>query len=112
VAAVLLGRFSYQGRLHYPGWYWSLSMSRLLAYESRLELARIMLADFDPSVAGIAAQPFLLAGADGTRDRRHVPDLLLVSADGVVTVVGTVTTSACERGTTPVDSHRNGASAG
>jgi hypothetical protein len=62
-------------------------MSRLLAYESRLELARIMLADFDPVVTGIAAQPFLLAGADGTRIRRHVPDLLLVSADGGVTVV-------------------------
>jgi hypothetical protein len=77
---------SYQGRLHYSGWYWSSSMSRLLAYESRLELARIMLADFDPSVAGIAAQPFLLAGTDGTRDRRHVPDLLLVSPDGGVTV--------------------------
>jgi len=46
-----------------------------------------MLADFDPSVAGIAAQPFLLAGTDGARDRRHVPDLLLVSVDGVVTVV-------------------------
>ena len=29
--------------------------------ESRLELARIMLADFDPAVAGLAAQPFLLA---------------------------------------------------
>jgi hypothetical protein len=41
-------------------------MSRLAAYESCLELARIMLADFDPSVAGIAAQPFVLAGADGT----------------------------------------------
>jgi hypothetical protein len=78
---------SYKGRLHYSGWYWSSSMSRLLAYESRLELARIMLADFDPGVAGIAAQPFLLAGADGTRIRRHVPDLLLLSADGGVTVV-------------------------
>jgi hypothetical protein len=77
---------SYKGRLHYSGWYWSSSMSRLLAYESRLELARIMLADFDPVVTGIAAQPFLLAGADGTRIRRHVPDLLLLSADGGVTV--------------------------
>ncbi len=46
-----------------------------------------MLADFDPSATGIAAQSFLLAGADGTRTRRHVPDLLLVSADGAVTVV-------------------------
>ncbi len=68
---------SYKGRQHYSGWYWSSSLARLVVYESRLELARIMLADFDPSVAGIAAQPFVLAGADGSRERRHVPDLLL-----------------------------------
>jgi hypothetical protein len=29
-----------------------------LACESRFELARILLADFDPTVTGIAAQPF------------------------------------------------------
>jgi hypothetical protein len=37
-----------------PGWYWSSTLARLLAYESRLELARIMMADFDPSVTGMA----------------------------------------------------------
>jgi hypothetical protein len=31
-----------------------------------VELARIVLADFNPPVTGIAAQPFVLAGADGT----------------------------------------------
>jgi hypothetical protein len=78
---------SYKGRLHYSGWYWSATMARLVAYESRLELARILLADFDPGVTGLAAQPFLLAGADGGRVRRHVPDLLLAGAGGAVTVV-------------------------
>jgi hypothetical protein len=29
-------------------------MRRMVVYESRLELARIMLADFDPSVVAIA----------------------------------------------------------
>ena len=29
-------------------------------YESRLELAVLLSADFDPSVVGIVAQPFLL----------------------------------------------------
>ena len=77
----------FKGRLHYSGWYWSSSMLRLVVYESRLELARIMLADFDPGVAGLAAQPFLLTGEDGGRVRRHVPDLLLLGADGGVTVV-------------------------
>jgi hypothetical protein len=54
---------------------------------SRLELARIMLADFDPAVVGIAAQPVQLCAPDGGRLRRHVPDLLLVDRDGGVTVV-------------------------
>lgn len=78
---------SYKGRQHYSGWYWSATLARLVVYESRLELARIMLADFDRSAAGIAAQPFLLTGVDQGRTRRHVPDLLLVGADGGVTVV-------------------------
>ncbi len=30
---------SYKGRLHYSGWYWSSTLSRLVVYESRLELA-------------------------------------------------------------------------
>ena len=54
---------SYKGRQHYSGWYWSATLGRLVVYESRLELARILLADFDPSVTGIAAQPFVLTGA-------------------------------------------------
>jgi hypothetical protein len=77
----------YKGRRHYSGWYWSATGRRLVAYESRLELARIMLADFDPGVAAIAAQPFRLVGLDGRRVRRHVPDVLLVGVDGSVTVV-------------------------
>lgn len=77
----------YKGRQHYSGWYWSSTMCRLVAYESKLELARIMLADFDPEVAGLAAQPFQMTAPDGGNDRRHVPDLLLVGADGSVTVV-------------------------
>ena len=78
---------SYKGRQHYSGWYWSATLGRLVVYESRLELARIMLADFDPCVTRIAAQPFLLTGADRSRVRRHVPDLLLAGADGRITVV-------------------------
>jgi hypothetical protein len=77
----------YKGRRFYSGWYWSATGQRLVAYESRLELARIMLADFTPDVVGIAAQPFQLIGQDGDRLRRHVPDLLLVHASGAVTVV-------------------------
>lgn len=77
----------YKGRRHYSGWYHAATVGRLVAYESRLELARILLADFDRNVVEIAAQPFHLAGPDGDRIRRHVPDLLLVHDDGLVTVV-------------------------
>ena len=77
----------YRNRKHYSGWYWSSTMEGLVAYESRLELARIMLADFDPCVVAVAAQPFRLIGADGARIRRHVPDILLVDVEGGVTVV-------------------------
>jgi len=77
----------YRGRQFYSGWYASSTTQGLVAYESRLELARIMLADFDPVVVGMAAQPFQLIGEDGGRTRRHVPDLLLLHQSGAVTVV-------------------------
>ncbi|MFD3662792.1 TnsA-like heteromeric transposase endonuclease subunit [Streptomyces sp. NPDC058659] len=50
-------------------------------YESRLELARLLFADFDPSVRGIVAQPFLLKTEVDSRIRRHVPDFLLITRD-------------------------------
>jgi len=52
----------YRGKRHYSGWYWSSTMGGLVAYESRLEWARVMLADQDRDVVAIAAQPFQLAG--------------------------------------------------
>jgi TnsA-like endonuclease N terminal len=77
----------YKGRRHYSGWYWSSTMGRLVAYESRLELARLILADQNRDVVGIAAQPFWLTGSDRGHSRRHVPDFLLVDQAGGVTVV-------------------------
>jgi hypothetical protein len=78
---------AYRGRRHYSGWYWSATTGRHVVYESRLELARILLADQDPNVVAIAAQPLLLEGFDGVRVRRHVPDLLLGTAGGGVLLV-------------------------
>lgn len=78
---------SYRGRRHYSGWYWSATTCGHVVYESRLELARILLADQDRDVVAIAAQPFVMEGSDGGRVRRHVPDLLLGHADGRLTVV-------------------------
>jgi hypothetical protein len=75
----------HHGQQHFPGFYWSVTMSDLVIYESRLELARLLYADFDPGVRWIAAQPFLLSAQVGGKSRRHVPDfLLLTDAEPVV----------------------------
>lgn len=75
-----------QGQAHYSGWYWSATTGHVV-YESRLELARLLLADFDPRVVAIAAQPFCVTAESGGERRRHVPDFLLLDAEGAVTVV-------------------------
>nr|MDT0666067.1 TnsA-like heteromeric transposase endonuclease subunit [Micromonospora sp. DSM 115978] len=76
-----------RGQAHYSGWYWSATTAGHVVYESRLELARLLLADFDPSVVRIAAQPFCLTAEVGGRRRWHVPDFLLVDAAGLASVV-------------------------
>jgi hypothetical protein len=78
---------SARGQAHYPGYYWSATSGGHVIYESRLELARLLLADFDPDVTAIAAQPFLLRALAGGRVRRHVPDFLLLHAGQTVEMV-------------------------
>lgn len=78
---------SRRGQLHLPGCYWSATVADHVVYESRLELERLLLADFDPGVRWIYAQPCLLTGVVGDVERRHVPDFLFASASGSVTVV-------------------------
>lgn len=76
----------YRGQRHYSGSFWSATESGLVLYESRLELARLLFADFDRSVHGIVAQPFLLEEEIDGRRRRHVPDYLLLT-DSIPIVV-------------------------
>jgi len=78
---------SFRGQRHYSGWYWSASTGHHVVYESRLELARLLIADQDVEVTGIVGQPFLMQGRDGPRVRRHVPDFVLLMADGSTRVV-------------------------
>ncbi|MDX2515851.1 TnsA-like heteromeric transposase endonuclease subunit [Streptomyces stelliscabiei] len=78
---------SVHGQAHYSGSYASTTTGGHVVYESRLELARLMLADFDPTVRGIFAQPCRLVAWVGDRVRRHVPDFLLVMSSGTVRVV-------------------------
>ncbi|WP_030924246.1 TnsA-like heteromeric transposase endonuclease subunit [Streptosporangium amethystogenes] len=76
----------YQGQKHYSGIYWSATTRDHVIYESRLELGRLLFADFDPVVRHIIAQPFLLkAEIDGAL-RRHIPDYLLFTDNGPVVV--------------------------
>jgi hypothetical protein len=50
----------HDGQRHFSGTYWSATERGHVIYESRLELARLLFADFDGSVNRIFAQPFLL----------------------------------------------------
>lgn len=59
------------GQRNYSGWYWCATERAHVGYESRLELSRLIVADFDPHVKNIASQPFHLeAVVDGKRFNR------------------------------------------
>lgn len=58
-----------------------------MAYESRLELARLLLADFDPQVGWILSQPLLIEATVSGQTRRHVPDFALIDRQGLITIV-------------------------
>jgi hypothetical protein len=77
---------SYKGQRHYSGVYWSATMRDHVVYESRLELARLMFADFDQAVRRILAQPFLLKVKVDGKVRKHIPDYFLVTDRGPVVV--------------------------
>jgi hypothetical protein len=78
---------SYHGQPHLSGSYWAATVADHVVYESRLELERLLLADFDPRVAAMWAQPCLLSQVVDGVERRNVPDFLFACGDGAVTVV-------------------------
>jgi hypothetical protein len=69
----------HRGQKHYSGTCWSWTMRDHVIYESRLEPARLLFADFDRSVHGIVAQPFLLQTVLEGKIRKHIPDYLLLT---------------------------------
>ncbi|WP_416976964.1 TnsA-like heteromeric transposase endonuclease subunit [Streptomyces sp. T028] len=75
------------GQKHYSGTHWSSTMRDHVVYESRLELTRLLYADFDQDVTAVFAQPFLLTATVDGRERRHVPDYLVVREKDVPLVV-------------------------
>jgi hypothetical protein len=77
-----------KGQRHLPGRWWSATDGGHVGYESWLERDHVMALDFDPSVVGIASQPFCLSWTtvEG-RVRSHVPDYFARRADGSAVVV-------------------------
>jgi hypothetical protein len=76
----------YRGQRHYSGAFWSSTEQDHVIYESRLELARLLFADFDSSVSRIVAQPFFMTATIDGVQRKHVPDFLLVTDSGSIVV--------------------------
>lgn len=79
---------------HYSGTYWSATDDRHVIYESRLDLARVLFADFDRSVHRICAQPFLLAKRSNGVERKHIPDYLLIDGSRTFSKLMTVPVAA------------------
>ncbi|WP_405914552.1 TnsA-like heteromeric transposase endonuclease subunit [Streptomyces sp. NBC_00728] len=76
----------YKGQKHYAGTYWAATTQSHVIYESRLELTRLLFADFDSSVHGLVAQPFLLKAVVEGKVRKHIPDYFLITERGPVVV--------------------------
>src|SRR5487761_1130930 len=76
----------YKGQRHYSGVYWSATMRDHVVYESRLELSRLIFADFDQAVQRILAQPVLLKAKVDGKGRKHIPDYFLATDHGPVVV--------------------------
>lgn len=77
----------HRGQRHYPGRYWSATTEGFVGYESRLELAALLLEDFDHQAVRIASQPFeLIADRDGVQ-RSYVPDYMIEHDDHRFTVI-------------------------
>jgi TnsA-like endonuclease N terminal len=87
---------SVHGMAHYSGDYASATTGGQVVYESRLELARLLLADFDPAVCDIFAQPCRMVARIDGKVRSHVPDFLLVMRSGTARVVNVKPASRLE----------------
>lgn len=74
---------SRHGQAHYSGEYASATTGGFVVYGSRLELARL-LADFDPKVWRVYAQPFRLVGRMSGLPERGDTDTLAERAKGAV----------------------------
>ena len=79
---------AYQGQWSKPGYYFMARTGVMVSYESRFEMAHLMLLDRDPDVQAVMPQPFRLHWAEpGSRARTHVPDFLVRRRNGTAEVL-------------------------
>jgi len=76
----------YLGQKNYAGLYWCATQNAHVGYESRLELSRLMLTDFDPTARKIVSQPFQLRGMVAGERIRRVPDYLVCTDSGPLVI--------------------------
>ncbi|MEV5880010.1 TnsA-like heteromeric transposase endonuclease subunit [Streptomyces sp. NPDC052101] len=78
---------TYAGQRSVTRDYWSTTMRKSFACESRLERDHAMLMDFDPQVTGLVSQPFRLFWPTRRGRLGHVPDFFARRVDGTGVVV-------------------------
>ncbi len=79
---------SHKGQRHLSGLWWSATAGGHVGFESWMERDHVMALDFDPTVVGIASQPFWLSWRDQAGKLiSHAPDFFARRADGTSVVV-------------------------
>ncbi|WP_338014288.1 TnsA-like heteromeric transposase endonuclease subunit [Streptomyces sp. CB02009] len=70
------------GRRVAPGWWWSSTSGRLVAYGSGVMRTQLMLLDRDPAVVALACRPVELVWREGGKVVSHAPQLMARLQDG------------------------------
>lgn len=65
-----------RGRRVAPGWWWSSTTGRLVAYGSGVMRTELMLLDREPTVVALACRPVELVWREGSRVVGHAPQLM------------------------------------
>jgi hypothetical protein len=79
---------SWKGQRHMSGLWWSATTGGHVGFVSWLERDHVLHLDFDPSVIGIASQPFWLHWTDAAGTTvSHAPDFFARRSDGSAVVV-------------------------
>lgn len=73
---------AYKGQRNNAGLWWSATMQAHVGHESWFERDHLMMLDFDPTVTGIASQPFWLFWDHEGRQRSHAPDYFARTSAG------------------------------